>query len=51
VASPYHGTAKDIAFTPEHELTAANEDSLLFFYQVKNGQVTQLGDAATVLGG
>jgi branched-chain amino acid transport system substrate-binding protein len=51
VASPYHGTAKDIAFTPEHELTAANEDTLLFFYQVKNGQVTQLGNAATVLGG
>jgi hypothetical protein len=24
---------------------------LMFFYQVKNGQVTQLGDAATVLGG
>lgn len=48
--SPYPGVAKDIAFTPEHELTAANEDTLLFFYQVKNGEVTPLGDAATVLG-
>lgn len=51
VDNPYHGVAKDIAFTPEHELTAANEDTLMFFYQVKNGEVTPLGDAATVLGG
>jgi branched-chain amino acid transport system substrate-binding protein len=49
--APYDGIAKDIAFTPEHELTAANEDTLMFFYQVKNGEVTDLGDAATVLGG
>jgi branched-chain amino acid transport system substrate-binding protein len=49
-AAPYAGVAKDIAFTPEHELTAANEDTLMFFYQVKNGKVTALGDASTVLG-
>jgi len=48
--APYPGVAKDIAFTPEHELTAANEGTLMFFYQVKNGEVTQLGDASTVLG-
>lgn len=52
VDNPYPGAAKEIAFTqPEHDLTAADPLTLMFFYQVKNGKIEPLGDAATVLEG
>ena len=51
VDSPYQGVAKEIAFDENHDLTAADPLTLMFFYQVEDGQITQLGDAATVLGG
>jgi branched-chain amino acid transport system substrate-binding protein len=50
--NPYPGVAKPIAFTqPQHELDAADPDSLLYFYQVENGAMKELGNAADVLGG
>jgi branched-chain amino acid transport system substrate-binding protein len=51
-SNPYPGVAKPIAFTqPEHELDAADPNSLLYFYQVENGNMKELGNAADVLGG
>jgi branched-chain amino acid transport system substrate-binding protein len=48
--SPFQGVAKPIAFDPQtHELDAPDLDTLLFFYQVKNGKVVGLGNAADVL--
>jgi branched-chain amino acid transport system substrate-binding protein len=50
VASPFKGVAKNIAFTqPEHELIAADPNSLLWFYQVKNGATAALGLASDLL--
>jgi branched-chain amino acid transport system substrate-binding protein len=50
VSNAFVGVAKPIAFTSEHELDAADPDALMFLYQVKDGQVNQLGTAADVLG-
>jgi branched-chain amino acid transport system substrate-binding protein len=46
IASPYKGVAKDIAFTQNHELDAKDPASLLYFYQVKGGKMSPLGNAA-----
>lgn len=52
VDNPFQGVAKEIAFSqPDHDLTAADPLTLMFFYQVKDGKITPLGDASTVLGG
>jgi len=52
VDSPYVGVAKSIAFDDKHELAADNPESLLFFYQVKDGKMDPLGSAADLnLGG
>jgi len=50
VNNPYPGVAKPIAFDPTtHELAAVDPNSLLYFYQVKNGAMSPLGTAADVL--
>jgi branched-chain amino acid transport system substrate-binding protein len=50
--NPYKGAAKPIAFDPStHELLANDPNSLLYFYQVKNGAMSPLGSAAEVLTG
>jgi branched-chain amino acid transport system substrate-binding protein len=50
-SNPYPGVAKPIAFTqPQHELDAADPNSLLYFYQVTDGAMKELGNAADVLG-
>ncbi len=46
IASPFKGVAKDIAFTQNHELDAKDSASLLYFYQVKSGKMSPLGNAA-----
>ncbi|HXJ66941.1 MAG TPA: branched-chain amino acid ABC transporter substrate-binding protein [Actinomycetota bacterium] len=46
VDSPYAGVAKAIAFTDNHELDAKDPASLLYFYQVKDGKMNPLGNAA-----
>jgi hypothetical protein len=46
--NPYHGQAKDIAFDDKHELDAKDPDSLLYFYQVHNGKMKPLGNAASL---
>jgi len=47
----FKGVTKSYSFDPKtHELATA-ADSLYYFYQVKNGAVTNLGSATTVLGG
>jgi branched-chain amino acid transport system substrate-binding protein len=51
VDAPYQGVAKEIAFDANHDLTAADPLTLMFFYQVTNGAIAPLGDAASVLGG
>jgi branched-chain amino acid transport system substrate-binding protein len=51
VSNPFQGVAKPIAFTSDHELDAADPNSLMFLYQVKDGQITKLGSAADILGG
>jgi len=48
--NPYPGEAKPIAFDDKHEVTADDPNSLLYFYQVKNGEITALGSATDVLG-
>jgi branched-chain amino acid transport system substrate-binding protein len=50
-SNTYTGVSKPIAFDPTtHELAAADINSLLYFYQVKGGQMSPLGNASTVLG-
>jgi len=49
VDAPYNGVAKPIAFDAKHELAADNPDTLLYFYQVKNGEMAPLGNAAELL--
>jgi branched-chain amino acid transport system substrate-binding protein len=44
--NPYNGEAKQIAFDDKHELAADDPGSLLYFYQVKNGEMSPLGNAA-----
>jgi branched-chain amino acid transport system substrate-binding protein len=44
----YKGQAKDIGFDSKHELAAANPGSLLYFYQVHNGAMKPLGNAAAL---
>jgi branched-chain amino acid transport system substrate-binding protein len=52
VDNPYPGVAKPIAFDDKHELAAADPDALLYFYQVKDGKMDPLGNAADLnLGG
>jgi branched-chain amino acid transport system substrate-binding protein len=48
IDNPYHGQAKDISFDDKHELAAKDPDSLLYFYQVHNGQMKALGNAASL---
>jgi branched-chain amino acid transport system substrate-binding protein len=51
IDNPFEGVAKPIAFDPTtHALAAADLNSLLYFYVVKDGKITQIGNAATVLG-
>jgi branched-chain amino acid transport system substrate-binding protein len=50
VDNPYQGVAKSYAFTPEHELDAADPDSLYYFYEVKGSKIVGLGSAPEVLG-
>lgn len=46
VDNPYPGVAKPIAFDEQHELAASDPDTLLYFYQVKDGKMDPLGNAA-----
>ena len=49
--NPFQGVAKPIAFDPStHEVAATDINALLYFYQVKNGAMSPLGNAADVLG-
>jgi branched-chain amino acid transport system substrate-binding protein len=49
-ASPYTGVAKPIAFDPAtHEVAAADINALLYFYQVKGGTMSPLGNASSLL--
>jgi branched-chain amino acid transport system substrate-binding protein len=44
---PYEGAAKTYAFDPEtHELAAEDVAELFYFYEVKNGEMTLVGNAA-----
>jgi len=48
--NPFQGVAKPIAFnTSTHELAAADVNTLLYFYQVKNGKMSPLANAADVI--
>ncbi len=50
--SPFQGVSKPIAFDPStHELAAADINSLLYYYQVKGGEMSPLGNASEVLSG
>jgi branched-chain amino acid transport system substrate-binding protein len=49
--NPFEGEAKDYAFDEKHELTAEDYDSLYYFYEVKNGEMTLVGNAVDLLGG
>jgi branched-chain amino acid transport system substrate-binding protein len=44
----YKGQAKDIGFDSKHELAAKDPGSLLYFYQVHNGAMKALGNAAAL---
>ena len=45
--SPFEGAAKTYAFDSEtHELAAEDVAELFFFYEVKNGEMTEVGNAA-----
>jgi branched-chain amino acid transport system substrate-binding protein len=44
---PYEGVAKTYAFDPDtHELAAEDVAELFFFYEVKGGEMTEVGNAA-----
>jgi hypothetical protein len=44
---PYEGVAKTYAFDPEtHELAAEDVAQLFFYYEVKNGEMSPIGNAA-----
>jgi branched-chain amino acid transport system substrate-binding protein len=47
VDNPYQGEAKPIAFDDKHEVTASDPNSLLYFYQVKGGEITEIGKLVT----
>jgi branched-chain amino acid transport system substrate-binding protein len=45
--APYEGAVKDYAFDPEtHELAGADPAALFYFYEVKNGEMSPLGNGA-----
>jgi branched-chain amino acid transport system substrate-binding protein len=45
--SPFEGAVKSYAFDPEtHELTSEDEAALFYYYQVKNGEMSPLGNGA-----
>jgi branched-chain amino acid transport system substrate-binding protein len=47
VDDPFQGVAKSYAFDPEtHELAAEDVAQLFFFYEVKGGEMTPVGNAA-----
>jgi branched-chain amino acid transport system substrate-binding protein len=46
----YSGVAKDYTFDDKHELSADPYDSLYYFYEVKNGEMSPVGNAVEVLG-
>jgi hypothetical protein len=45
-SNAYHGVAKDYAFDSKHEVDAPSLADLYYFYQVKNGEMKPLGNAA-----
>jgi branched-chain amino acid transport system substrate-binding protein len=45
--APFEGAVKDYAFDPDtHELTGSDPAALFYFYEVKNGEMSPLGNGA-----